>query len=310
MRALVLGGAGFIGSHLVDELAARSHQVRVLDTSADQCQLWPSKVEYRIGDYGNPVVLAEALQDTEVVYHLASLTVPGTSNLDPSADITANLLPSVRLLDQMVRLGTTRVVFLSSGGTVYGNPSTVPVPVDHPLQPRCSYGVVKVAIELYLGMYQQLYGLSPIVLRASNPYGPRQSHLGVQGAIATFLACVLAGRPISIWGDGSVVRDYVYVRDLARLCVAAGESKTEGTYNAGSGKGFSLTAVLHLIRDVTGRRPEVSYSDPRSLDVDEIVLDTGLTEVAFDWQPQVGLEEGIALTWKWMLEHHHPSQEL
>lgn len=306
MRALVLGGGGFIGSHLVDELLRRSHDVRVLDTVADRYRQTPRGVDYKLGDYGNPAVLAEALQDVDTVYHLASMTVPSTSNLDPAADIAANLVPSVRLFEQMVGLEVSRMIFLSSGGTVYGNPGHVPVTVAHPVQPLCSYGIVKVAIEHYLHMFHELHGLSPLILRASNAYGPRQGHLGVQGAIATFLNRVLTGEPIQIWGDGDIVRDYLYVSDLARLCVLAGESEIEGTYNAGSGVGYSLNAVLEAVAEATGEHPEVRYGPSRSLDVERIVLDTSHTEAVFHWRQEIALRDGIALHWAWMRQCANP----
>ena len=300
MKALVLGGGGFLGSHLVDELLNRSHDVRVLDRAAEQYRTTPNAVDYRVGDFADPAVVAEALQDIDTVYHLASATVPSTSNLDPAADITANLITGVRLFEQLVRLDVRRIVFLSSGGTVYGNPKQVPVAVDHPVGPLCSYGVVKLATEHYLGMFQELYGLSPTILRASNPYGPRQGHLGVQGAIGSFLHRLLRGEPIRIWGDGSVVRDYVYVTDLARLCVLAGESTNEGTYHAGSGIGYSLHVVLETVKEVTGKHSEVRFEASRPLDVDSIVLDISATQSVFGWQPEVNLRDGIALHWAWL----------
>lgn len=305
MRALVLGGGGFLGSHLVDALITEGHDVRVLDRAAEQHRTTPDAVDYRLGDLADPAVLAEALQDVHTVYHLASTTVPSTSNLDPAADITTNLIPGVHLFEQLVRLDVRRIVFLSSGGTVYGNPRRVPVSVEHPVSPRCSYGVVKLALEHYLGMFQELYGLSPTILRASNPYGPRQGHLGVQGAIATFLDRLITGEPIRIWGDGHVVRDYLYVTDLARLCVLAGESAMEGTYNAGSGIGSSLNGLLETVEEVTGKHAEVHFGASRSLDVDRIVLDISATESAFQWRPEVDLREGIALHWDWLQKSRH-----
>ena len=300
MKALVLGGGGFIGSHLVDELLAKHHAVRVLDVAEERYRRTPPAVDYRQGEFRDSATLAEALQGVDVVYHLASTTVPSTSNLDPAGDIAANLIPSVRLLEQMIRMGVPRIVYLSSGGTVYGNPEQVPVAVGHPVSPLCSYGVVKVAIEHYLRMFRELYGLSPLILRASNPYGPRQGHLGVQGAIATFLYRMTSGEPIQVWGDGHHVRDYLYISDLARLCALAGKSTAEGTYNAGSGIGYSLNAVLDVIGEVTGELPDVRHAPSRSLDVDAIVLDVAETETRFDWRAEVGLREGIQLHWEWM----------
>ena len=300
MRALVLGGGGFIGSHLVDELVLRHDEVRVLDRTLERHRQTPPVVDYRLGDYGDVAALAEALQDVDVVFHLASETVPSTSNLDPEADIAVNLIPTVRLLEQMVKIGVPRIVFLSSGGTVYGNTGSAAVPVGHPLQPLCSYGIVKVAIEHYVRMFHQLHGLSAVILRASNPYGPRQGHLGVQGAIATFLDRTLREQPIHVWGDGHHVRDYIYISDLARLCVLAGDSGLEGTYNAGGGVGHSVNQVLRVIADTTGRQPDVRYGPARALDVDGIVLDVTDTEAHFDWSPTVDLDEGVALHWEWV----------
>jgi UDP-glucose 4-epimerase len=300
VKALILGGSGFIGSHLVDELLAGGHAVRVLDRVGERYRETPQGVDFRPGEYGDTAVLAEALQGIDVVYHLASTTVPSTSNLDPPADIIANLVPTVRLLEQMVDLGVPRIVYLSSGGTVYGNPEQVPVATGAPVKPQCSYGVVKVAAEHYLRMFQTLYGLAPVILRPSNPYGPRQGHLGVQGAIATFLDLMLRGEPIPVWGDGGQVRDYLYVRDLTRLCALVGASTVVGTFNAGSGTGYSLNAVLDVIADTVGERPTVHYSAARSLDVDTIVLDVVETAARFDWSAEVPLRDGIRTHWEWM----------
>lgn len=299
MKALILGGGGFIGSHLVDQLLAGGHVVRVLDRLEERYRQTPRSVDYRLGEFGDTATLAEALQGVDVVYHLASTTVPGTSNLDPEADIAGNLVPTVRLLEQMVRLDVPRIVYLSSGGTVYGNPQHVPVAVGAPVNPLCSYGVVKLAAEHYLRMFQALYGLSPVILRASNPYGPRQGHLGVQGAIATFLDLMLEGEPIHVWGDGGQVRDYLYVRDLARLCVLVGESAATGTFNAGSGVGHSLNAVLDVIAETVGRRPTVDYTPARPLDVDTIVLDVDETATRFGWRAEVTLLDGMRMHWEW-----------
>lgn len=181
MKALVLGGCGFIGSHLVDRLLASGHKVRVLDRAPELYRAPIANVDYRFGDFADAPLLAEALEGIEVVYHLISTTVPPTSNLDPVADVEGNLINTLRLLQLMVQKNIPKIVFLSSGGTVYGIPETVPIPESHPLRPICSYGVVKVAIENYFQMFHQLHGLVYVVLRASNPYGERQGHAGVQG---------------------------------------------------------------------------------------------------------------------------------
>jgi len=303
MKSIVFGGNGFIGSHLVDLLLVEGHRVRVFDHVPERFRAPLSDVDYYLADFADPFAVAEALDGVDVVFHLISTTVPSTSNRDPVADVKSNLVCTVQLLEQVVKAGVKRVVFLSSGGTVYGNPQRLPIPESHPLAPVCSYGVVKIAIEKYLFMYEHLHGIEPMVLRGSNPFGPRQGHGGVQGFIATALSAVLHNVPLDIWGDGSVVRDYVYVRDFAQLCLTAGMSNERGVFNAGSGKGHSLNDVVACIGEVVGQTPEIVKKPPRGFDVREVVLDTSLAAGTFQWAPKHTLSEGIRLTWEWMQQH-------
>ncbi|MBW4055879.1 MAG: NAD-dependent epimerase/dehydratase family protein [Proteobacteria bacterium] len=243
--------------------------------------------------------MAEALQGVEIVYHLISTTVPGTSNLNPVVDINDNLVATVVLLDQMIKMGVKRIVYLSSGGTVYGKPHKVPIAEEHPLNPICSYGVVKVAIENYLHMYQELYGLRPTIIRPSNPFGPRQGHEGVQGVIATFIAKIFLNQSLNVWGDGSVIRDYMYVTDLARLCIVAGEENHTGVFNAGSGQGISISSIIKQLEVISGKKPSVSYEPGRNFDVKEMVLDINHTKNITGWCPTVDLTNGLLKHWNW-----------
>jgi len=303
VRALVLGGCGFIGSHIVDALLEGGHDVRVLDLAAERFRDALAGVDYRHADLHDKKLLAEVLQGIDVVFHAAHSTVPGSSNLDPEADIASNLIGAVRLLEAMREQGVDRIVYLSSGGTVYGMPETLPVPEDHPLNPICSYGVVKVAIEKYLLMYQRLYGLRPVVLRASNPYGPRQGSVGVQGIIPTFLYAIAEHRPLGVWGDGEIRRDYLHVKDLARLCVLAGASDVTGIFNAGSGTSVSINELVRRMSVLLGVTPTVSYREGRAFDVPDIVLDVHSAGEAFGWRPEIALEEGIPEVWTWLNQH-------
>jgi len=243
--------------------------------------------------------MAEALQDIEVVYHLISTTVPGTSNLNPVADISDNLIATVVLLEQMAKVGVKRIVYLSSGGTVYGNPINLPIAEDHPLHPICSYGVVKVAVENYLAMYQELYGIHPTIIRPSNPFGPRQGHLGVQGVIATFLARIYDNQPLNVWGDGSIVRDYIAATDLVRLCRIVGELSIGGVFNAGSGRGISISDLIAVLIEVTGRQTEVAFEPSRKLDVKEVVLDISHATSSAGWSPSTDFAEEVDRHWRW-----------
>ena len=300
MKCVVFGGNGFIGSHLVDALLSGNHEVRVFDRVAEHFRPPLPGVEYMIGNFGDTFAMAEAVEGMDVVYHLVSTTFPSTSNKEPVRDIETNLVASVELLQIMLKSDVRRIVFLSSGGTVYGNPQTVPVPETHPQNPKCSHAVVKIAIEHYLRMYEELYGLQTVVLRASNPYGPRQGHRNIQGFIGSALSNVLHRRPVRIWGDGSVVRDYHYVTDLAAACTLAGQSAATGTFNIGSGKGHSLNEVLDKIAHVVGEKPEVVYEAARGYDVQKIVLKTDRARETFGWAPQYEMDEGLRLTWDWM----------
>jgi len=300
LRVLVLGGNGFIGSHVVDHLVAAGHKVRVFDRSVELYREPLKHVEYRFGRFDDTFQVAEALDGMDAVCHLISSTVPGTSNLDPVVDVESNLVNTLKLLEQMRKKNLHRILYLSSGGAVYGNTVTSPIGEDQPLNPISSYGVVKVSIEKYLLMYQQLYGFKPIILRPSNPYGPRQGHVGVQGLIGTFLARILAGERLEIWGDGSVVRDYMHVSDLSRLCVSALESETCGVFNAGSGEGNSINQIVDLIRNLADEELQIDYRQGRACDVQEVVLDISKAIEAFNWSPEVSLSDGILNHLEWL----------
>jgi len=300
MNVLVLGGNGFIGSHLVDELLIAGHSVRVFDHFSERYRPPLLGVDYRFGQFGDVFSMAEALHSIDLVYHLISTTVPSTSNMNPVDDISDNLIPSVVLLEQMIKMGIKRIVFISSGGTVYGVPQSVPVSEEHPLNPICSYGVIKVAIENYLKMYMELYGLKPTIIRPSNPFGPRQGHDGVQGVISTFLSKALRGEPLNVWGDGSIVRDFLYISDLVKLAVTAGESGYVGVFNAGYGSGVSIRTVIDMISEAVGVSPVINFQPKRSFDIQEVFLDIAKASSTFNWKPTVNLEQGILNHLKWL----------
>ena len=304
LKVLLIGGCGFIGSHVADSLLAEGLQVRSFDRRPEQFRPPLDGVEYVIGDLTDSSQIYEALSGIGAVVHLASTSVPSTSNLDPVADITGNLIATVRLLEIMRATGLRKIVFLSSGGTVYGIPETSPIAETHPLRPICSYGIVKVAIENYFYMEHSLHGLQHVVLRASNPYGPRQGHTGIQGIIGTHLWRIARGEPVEVWGDGSVVRDFIHVRDLADLCVKAVLSDVSGCYNAGSGEGSSVAEVVRCIDrtvQATGKGPVLPIFKPgRSFDVPRVVLDISRARADLGWAPRTGLDAGIAESWDWV----------
>lgn len=300
MKALVLGGNGFIGSHVVDELLFKGHIVRVFDREMEKYRSPLPGVDYRTASFDDITALTEALEGVDIVFHLISTTVPSTSNSDPVYDVQSNLVGTIHLLNLMRDTNVSRIVYLSSGGTVYGIPECSPIPVSLPLRPICSYGIVKVAIENYLHMYQYLYGLEPVILRASNPYGERQGPAGGQGVISAFIGKILSGEPIEVWGDGSVVRDFIYVTDLAKLCVQAGHSSHSGIFNAGSGNGYSINEILKVIGEISNLPIKPQYLPGRAFDVPTVVLDIASAKETFDWSPRISLPDGLGFTWEWL----------
>lgn len=299
LRALVLGGCGFIGSHLVDELVAAGQRVTVFDRSIQPAECDWQGVRHFRHELADTARLRQALLDTDLVYHLAGHAVPQTSQLDPLADIEDNLIGTVGLLDAMRTTACRRIVYFSSGGTVYGEASAESIDESHPLRPVSAHGAMKLAIENYLGMYQRSHGIQPIVLRVANAYGPRQGKTGLQGFIGTCLYALLRHEALDIWGDGHTVRDYIHVSDVVRLARLAGESvQRTGTFNVGSGSGISLNDLVALIERIVGRTMLTRCHPPRAFDARHIVLRNEHAAETFGWSPRVPLEQGIQQTWE------------
>ena len=300
MKTLVLGGNGFIGSHLVDRLLLAGHEVRVFDRNEELYRKPLHGVEYSYADFGNRTLLAEALDGVEIVFHLISTTVPKTSNDDPAFDVMSNVVETIALLEKCAAR-SAKVVFLSSGGTVYGAPALLPVSEDSPTNPECSYGITKLTIEKYLALFNHLHNLDYVVVRPSNPYGPRQNPFGIQGAISVFLGRVAAGKPIEIWGDGEIVRDYIFVEDLVEgIYRAATQTLSSRVFNLGSGQGYSLNSIIAAMREVIGGQVRVVYMPRRAFDVTRIYLDISRAQRELAWHPVTPLNVGIRRAWEFV----------
>ncbi|MEB3260878.1 MAG: NAD-dependent epimerase/dehydratase family protein [Cyanobacteriota bacterium] len=296
----MIGGCGFIGSHIVDHLRDLGCVIRIIDRNKERFRDPFPDVQYVLGDYAEKNLLGDALDGIDVVIHLASSTVPQTSNLDPAKDVGDNLLGSIALLDGMVKYKVPKIIYLSSGGTIYGIPQVKCVDEGQPLEPIVSYGIVKLAIEKYIHLYSRLHGLDYCILRASNPYGPRQGRLGVQGVIGTFLHKLSTGSAVEIWGDGTIVRDFLYVSDLARACALAIEGGSKSIYNVGSSEGYSINQVIAVMSKVTGLSIVPRYKHSMPYDVPFVTLDTSKIRQDLGWIPEVDLESGIAESWAWI----------
>lgn len=303
-RVVVLGGLGFMGSHLCRALLAAGYVVRAFDK--------PHAARAASGDFGRALEIVEgdvacaeevidASADADVLVHLVHTTVPGSSMEDPAHDLTSNVVTSVNWLRLLAGTAVRRLVFVSSGGTVYGLPRTVPIEEDHPTDPISSYGISKLAIEKYVAAYASMLGIDHFIVRPSNVYGPGQRlHTG-QGVIGVMADRALRGEPLEVWGDGESLRDYLYVEDVAdsvvRLLAYAGE---ERVFNASSGVGHSVLDIVKTLREQLGSLPEVVHRPVRGYDVPANVLDFSRLQRATGWRPSVRLDEGVARTLDWL----------
>lgn len=304
MNVAVFGGGGFIGSAIADRLLLEGHSLRIFERPRVEPYRKFAETEdvtWLTGDLMSTHDVGEALEDVEVVIHLVSTTLPKSSNDDPIYDVQSNLVATLQMLSLMVAKSVKKIVFISSGGTVYGNPRYLPIDEKHPTEPLVSYGITKLAIEKYLLMYQRMHGIKAVILRVSNPFGDRQRIETAQGAVAAFLSKALRKMPIEIWGDGSVQRDYLYIGDVADAFVrAVTYDGSHSVFNISSGKGTSLNEVIRLIEQVTGMSVERDYQPGRAFDVPVSVLDNTLAHHELGWAPTVSLEDGITRTADYM----------
>jgi UDP-glucose 4-epimerase len=305
---LVLGGLGFLGSHLADALLRQGNTVKLFDRpqikSVKGIAESGGRVSLIEGDLLSAKDIDFALQGVDVCYHLISTTLPGTSNLDPAYDVETNVVGTIRLLDAAVRHGVKKIVFSSSGGTIYGIPKATLISEDHPTDPICAYGVSKLAIEKYLDLYHRLHGLNYSVLRLANPYGERQRTNASQGAVAVFLGKALRNQTIEIWGDGNVVRDYMHVSDTVNALYLASQAAQPTLCNIGSGRGVSINELLSVIETSLGRKLSVNYVPGRGFDVPRNVLDISRAQSLLGWTPKIELDVGIHRTIDWLRNGH------
>jgi UDP-glucose 4-epimerase len=300
MNVLIIGGNGFIGSHLIDHLLLKGHIVRVFDSAYERFRNPLNNVDYRISTLENISDLYEALLGIDIIFHLASASVPSTSNIDTISDISKNLIPTLNILNLSVKLGIKRIVYFSSGGAVYGNPLTEFITEEHPLNPISSYGIIKVTVEMYLSLYQRMFGLKPLIIRPSNPYGPRQGHFIAQGVISTFLRKVLNNETLTVFGDGSSQKDYIFIQDLITICYNLSISDEIGVFNLGSGIGTSLNQIIDQIEITTNCNVQINNMPKQIYDVDNFVLDISkISRVVGDYS-FITLSQGILKTWEWL----------
>jgi UDP-glucose 4-epimerase len=294
MRAVVTGGAGFIGSHVVDALVARGDEVHVLDDlSRGKRERIPAGVELHVADVRDPDAAFAAIQP-ETVFHLAAQADVRVSVERPDLDADVNVLGTVRILEAARRSGA-KVVFASTGGAIYGE-CDGPATESAERRPLAPYGTSKLCGEEYLATWNRLHGTGHVVLRLANVYGPRQEPHGEAGVVAIFMGLLHEGGTPRIYGDGSQTRDYVFVEDVvAAMLAAAGHEG--GVFNVGTGTETSVLDLYDAIQHASGIAREAAFADPRLGELQRSVLDISLADRVLGWHPKLALADGLARTW-------------
>ncbi|HET8893351.1 MAG TPA: NAD-dependent epimerase/dehydratase family protein [Gaiellaceae bacterium] len=299
MRAIVTGGAGFIGSNVVDALVARGDEVHVLDNLSEGVrENVHAEAQLHVADVRDPNAVFDAARP-EVVFHLAAQVDVRVSVADPVLDADVNVLGTIRILEA-ARRHDAKVVFASSGGATYGE-CDGPAPESAPLRPLAPYGTSKLAGEVYLSTWNRLYGSGHVSLRLGNVYGPRQTPLGEAGVVAIFMGLLHDSGTPTIFGDGSQTRDYVFVDDVSNAMVRAVD-EDGGVYNVGTGAETSVTDLYAAIRKATSVDRDPFFAPARLGELQRSVLDPSLADRRLDWHPRHTLTDGLATTWKWICD--------
>jgi UDP-glucose 4-epimerase len=307
-RIVIFGGDGFIGRHLAAKLGSlQSNQVIIFDRFSsyqigeDNFFDAYQNIEIVTGDFFNRAEVSQVLDGTDIVFHLVSTTNPATSLNDPLIDVDTNIRSSIELFELCVKNKVGKVIFLSSGGTVYGQTDSERINEQVLTQPVSPYAIGKLTIEHYLRYFRHHYGLKYLVYRVANPYGPGQNLHGKQGVIPIFLNLAFKKEPVTIFGDGNMVRDYLYISDLIdMIAVSYDKNNRYSEYNIGSGSGATVNELVEIIENKAKYKLVKKHIDTPDTYVEKIVLDTSRFISEFKFRPSVGLEEGISRTWDYV----------
>jgi len=310
VRALVTGGAGFIGSHVVDAFLARGYEVVAVDAlskgSAETLSP-PARLEQLdIVDAGRLGAVFDAFRPT-VVAHLAAQASVTASVVRPEHDLDVNVRGTFNVCDA-ARRHRAPVVFASTGGALYGDDAPIPTKEGWSPEPLSPYGASKLAGESYVATWGRLHDLPNVVLRLANIYGPRQTSHGEAGVVAIFSDRLLAGQSPTVYGDGSQTRDYVHVSDVARAFTAAAEGGRPGTYNVGRGEESTVLTLLSVLQEAAGTSLEPEFAPLRPGELQRSALDSGAIEDALGWRPTVDVVAGLAETFRWYVDARGPQQ--
>ena len=292
-HCLLLGGLGFLGNNLCRALRNK-YRISIYARNQlmiERFKLDNSDIDVIKGDFSHELDFARILDDVDVVFHLISTTKP--SNLDMLYEFDSNVIPTMRFLESC-KGRKIRLIFFSSGGTVYGIKTETPISEDETTDPISSYGIQKLTIEKCIEYYGRMYNLDYLIFRIANPYGPCHIVNITQGVIPIFLSKILKHEVVEIWGDGKVIRDYIFVKDVITACQKGIDY--HGTYrlfNVGTGKGYSLLEILHIMEGIVPNSLTVKFYPTRRQDVPSNCLDSSRLQKEFNWKPEMDLESGI-----------------
>jgi UDP-glucose 4-epimerase len=308
-KCLILGGNGFIGSHLVDVLAEQGHTLRCFDRYKTDDVIYRNDdhhvIELFRGDFLSRASIEEALEGIDYVFHFVSTTTPLTAENDPIVDIETNIKMSVELFQLCAEKNVKKVIFASTGGAIYGE-TGLEAPINEDVYPKpiSPYAIGKLTIENYLRYFKRKFKLPYVVYRISNPYGPRQNTMSGQGVIPIFLEKIANGEPIMLYGDGSMVRDYIYVEDVGQMIAGSFEGNgKQDVYNLASGTGYTVNDIVGAISTVTGRDVKMEHKETPSTFVQSVRLDAAALKRDFGVSAHTSLEEGIRKTWEALQKH-------
>jgi UDP-glucose 4-epimerase len=300
MKITLFGGAGFLGAQIARSLLCQGHEVRIFDKPGAKSNPHAFGLEDAVwleGDFANSLDVQNAVVGSDIILHLISSTIPKQSSEDLSYDLVSNAVPTLQLLDCARDAGVKKLLYFSSGGTVYGQPQYLPIDENHPTNPLVPYGITKLAIEKYCLLYEKFYGLKTHIMRVSNPYGPTQLVNQAQGAVGVFLSRILNNQPIEIWGDGTVIRDYLYIDDLTRAVNHLIDYQgSESVFNIGSGVGLSLNEIILFIESALDKKADCHYHESRSFDVPINILSIERAQQELGWSPEHSFASGLQKT--------------
>jgi UDP-glucose 4-epimerase len=301
LNILVFGGTGFLGFNLVKALAKEKHHVRVFSRGNIKPLETLKNVNYIVGDISNNADLKEVLKDIDFVFHFASTTNPKIGENDLFFDLSTNLASTINILDKCVENNIKKFIFCSSGGTVYGNHDITPISEDCVCEPISSYGLVKHSIEMYIKYFSKKYDLNYEILRVSNPYGYGQFPDGSQGVIPIFIKNILNNIEIQVFGDGTSVRDYIYIDDFIDLNLKLLTiNQKNNTLNIASGKGISINDLIRKIEFQISKTAKIKYLPKRKFDVSKVHLNINKVKQVYNWEPKIDLDNGLKTTLNWM----------